>query len=259
MVGFSRSRRSALVGFGGVGLAFMGTFAASYLFRPEEAVGDDFCPEGDSGPVTAVIVDSSNPLAAKSQEMLRAAVSDGMPSSRSARLIVARVNGARDYQPEFLLNRCDPGSGQAARTGEGRATRDALRADEFVQPLEKALAELAKPVDSNDRSFLADTIMRVAADPAMHLVGSNSTLIFLSDLLEHSDVSSPYSTGTIILPKFSEKFLTDIAVRVIELPAMAEAAALQTHDTRQLWRDWLANAGAARVELIAPGIAPSEQ
>jgi hypothetical protein len=254
---FRRSRRRAQLGLAVGAVAFIGLIAIATALKPGAMDPIQSCKADSAAPVITVAVDASNALGHESQAMLRVVIEENTRTQRGARVIIARVSGAQAYRPEILFDRCDPGSAAQAKANEGPAALEVIRTEQFVVPLNRVIKKLARPAAHNDTSYIADTVIHIAADPAMHLTGPNAKLIVLTDLLENTDRSTPYLNGRISLPTVHERFLRGIKVRVIELPAIAKAAGLQTFEVRAIWRAWLAAAGAENVEVVAPGLRPA--
>ena len=240
-----------------VGLALAGSIAAATVLRSGAAsVPPGTCAPGENGPATVVVLDASNKLAPRAEATVREVARAAAIGGRGLRVIIARVSGSRDYQPEILFHGCDPGGAGQARYDEGQATRDELRQTHFLAPLEVAIGRLVEPVPDHGQTYLAETVMRVASDPAMHLDQPGSSLIILSDLIQNvRGTSMPYRNGRIVLPPVEEPFLNGLRVTVVELPAMPGADVLQTHKMREAWRDWFKAAGAMQVTMRSPGLA----
>lgn len=253
---YRKRRKSLPWGLFATGLVLVGGFSAANFLRasPGTQVGGDGCDPRWRGPTTTVVVDASNNLAPRSQASLRELISRTLSGRRGSRVVIARISGADAYQPEFLFSRCDPGGADEARFGEGPVGRDDERKTMFLEPMEAALTRLFTAVPSNGNSFIAANLQRIASDPAMHLDAPGSTLVFASDMIESSRVSKPYVTGEIVLPAVEEPFLSGIAVRVLELPAIPGATILQNHESRDRWRTWLTRAGARDILLSFPGL-----
>jgi hypothetical protein len=251
---FSRRRSILLIGSFATFIAAGSMLALGNGAAPDEGTG---CVPGIAGPVTVVLLDGSDPLGSKSQALVREAVVDGARGGLHARLILARFSGKREFRPEILFSRCDPGrANDATILSEGPAAREEDWVEKFGEPLEDKSAQLARDTPAANESYIADAIARVASDPSFHLRDGTAKLIVLSDFIENSDVSHPYRDGALHLPAINEQFLKGIKVKLIELPALEGAEMLQNYRNRTVWRDWIERAGAAGpVEFLAPGLA----
>ncbi|MEA3061377.1 MAG: hypothetical protein QOJ94_1158 [Sphingomonadales bacterium] len=242
---------AAILAFGGV----VATGAALRTTSVAEIDPRTGCPAGGHGEITVILADGSDPLGPRNEAALRATVERSLAVRRDARVIIARFTGGPSYQVQILFDRCNPGGAREAKTlGEGPAAREKQLRDNFVLPLQKAIDRLAKPTPKNRQSYVADTIAHAVSDPSLHLDHGVRRLVVMSDLIENTKLSLPYQTGHIRLPSIREKFLSGIAIELIELPAMPGAERLQTIEGRTTWRAWCRSAGAARTRVDAPGL-----
>ena len=250
------------IGLAAIAVVLIGSIGAATVMRssPEAMTDTDTCGSAWHGKTTVILLDASNPLTVGAEATVREVVAKARTGVRGSRVVIARMSGARTYRPQILFDRCDPGGGaQADLMLEGPAAREALREEVFLAPLDAQLEKLVEPVDPNGESYIGETIMRAAADPAFHLDGEGARLVVVSDFIESTAISKPYQTGQIVLPKVDEPFLAGIAVTMVELPAVAGATSIQTFALRTEWRQWLADAQATDVQMISPGLAGSRR
>lgn len=247
--------RLAAAGF----LAFFGLIAGSAVLRgsvSEQIDERTGCPVGGHSKVTVIGIDASDPLAPQNRSMLRQSVQEAAADRRDSRVILVRLSGSRSYRPDIVFDRCNPGAAREARRwSEGPAARQVIFDSRFLEPLNRAIERLALPTPEMRESYLADTIARMVSDPALHLREGERRLILLSDLIENTDLSRPYTTGVVRLPPVRERFLAGISVQLVELPAMTDATQLQTFTVRSMWRRWCQIAGALSCQVTAPGLA----
>lgn len=218
------------------------------------------CPTSGHGKLTVIGIDSSDPLAPQNKAMLRGVVEDAAAGQRDSRVIIARISGRANYQPEILFDRCHPGSGSdGTSANEGSAELQERFDREFAAPLEIALEKLGEPGPTSEHSYLSGTLERMVSDPSLELDDGDRTLILLSDLIENTEASRPYRDGVVRLPASREPFLEGIHLRLVELPAVGAAERLQSYASRSAWRDWCSSARARSCTVTAPGLQVEER
>jgi hypothetical protein len=241
-----------------VAVAFLGLLGVAGVIRSAGQLLTDQrtgCPATGHVSLTVVGIDSSDPLVPQNKEMLRGVVEEGAVGQRGSRVIIARLSGSSDYRPEILFDRCHPGAGSDGTSAtEGSAEIQDRFDREFAAPLATAMERLGRPGPESPRSHLTGTLERMVSDPALDLNRGERTLILLSDLIEHTEASRPYTDGVVRLPTPPERFLSGIHLRLVELPARGEAVRLQTHASRSAWREWCSLAGAQSCTVAAPGL-----
>jgi hypothetical protein len=174
-------------------LAGAGVYALQALkkarFDPET-----LCPLPGVGPLTLILIDKTDPLTLREQDLAREAVSaerDALP--RYGRLALKVLHASETAGAPVLTtvaDLCNPGS-EANPFLENPKKVAARYANSFLDPLDRALADMAAGGSASASPIAAAIEMALKEIPMPPQTGTK--LILISDLMEHTPAGSAYS------------------------------------------------------------------
>jgi hypothetical protein len=171
---------------------------------------------------------------------------------RNGRLTIVPFGGDLGQSLQVVFDVCSPGRGsEANQLTEGALPLQRDYEALFLSPLDAKAAELTAPLESPQSPITAQ-ILRAANDPTIGWKGEKRILNLLTDGLENTAKSGIYKGGKIHLETPPPDLLKGVTVNYFELTS-ARHSALQTPAVRAAWKAWFEAAGAARVNMYAPG------
>ncbi len=185
-------------------VAGVGIVAVVITPRPAELAPKTACPESGAESVTAVIVDTSDPLARHQQTALEQ-LADFLtnPQAEAHDMYVSRGHLLTIYEvgapePKRLFRHCNPGAPETRSTGkkltEGKILAWA-RFRQFKEALESAFPDVTR---SAPQTPLIEAIrfVRHAEFPPASVLRSGGTragrIVIISDMLQHTDQLSHF-------------------------------------------------------------------
>jgi len=184
----------------------VGIIIVMTTLRPTQLDPQTACPQAGPGAVTAIIVDTSDPLVEHQQEALKK-LADSLTNPKFAahELHVPRGHLLAIYEvsspkPKRLFHHCNPGDPETRSTGEklteGKILSQA-RWRQFKSALKKAFPDVTQ---SAPQTPLIETIhfVRHAEFPPSSVLRDGGThagrIVIISDLLQHTDKLSYFGT-----------------------------------------------------------------
>lgn len=252
-----------------LGVVAAAVAAAMLLLRPDTVVRDEetMCPETGPSRVTAILVDTTDRVAAVSRADILGRLDDLVAESEPDEMIVAYesqpISEAVGSGPlEALLTVCNPGDPEEASelTQSPALIRRRLE-ERYRQPLERVFRDLLDRLQAPETPLMENVqAIAVTRLSSRRYAGLPKRLVLVSDLLQHSDNLSFYGG----LPDYAsfarspgaDALRTDLRGVEAEVLLIRREVHESLGGARQVvafWERWMAEQGGqvSRVRRIA--------
>jgi hypothetical protein len=161
------------------------------------ALGEDYCPADGAASVTAVLLDTTDPIAPVTRLDLQNQFKKVVKQVGKGGLIEVYMLTGIEGELKRTLHVCNPGDGEGADPWTSNPKKMQKRWDEaFNKPLKEIEDQMGASYES-ERSPLMAGIQKIVvgsfAEP--QLEDRPKTLIVASDMMEHTDAFSIYKSG----------------------------------------------------------------
>lgn len=225
-----------------------GLFAVAAFAAPPATLAETGCRMDRKDPAhTIVLIDQSDPFLPNDIDWVRQLIDEEARSlAKYGRLTVLMPNAAEPYDPKVLHMACSSGSPDRANPvfSNPRMVEDAFRTN-FYEPLmenvDRALLETRQPASPLSEALYA------TADRADFQSGKRR-LVIVSDLMQHSDGFSFYTSGA-DYGAFANTALAQDLPRLTGVDVVARIVPRQNYDlpmgeVKAFWRAYFMETGA---------------